>query len=359
LLGRFTNENDINDEGPPEGHPPLGHLPWDTEVTEEEASWTVTTCKDKAPGADGITTRLLRAAWPSIGQSVRALYEGSLKHRHFPEIFKLAEVILLPKPGRDQSTAKGWRPIALLSCLGKGLERLVAKRMAHTALERQAIPRQLFGALPKRSANDLVACVVHDIEHTLKMRQKAVLVTLDVQGAFDAVLYERLLKRMRNMGWPEHAIIWIRSFLRGRSARVRFDSGITEPRQLECGLPQGSPLSPILFLFYMAELVAGNNRRFGYADDLAILGTGPTLDVATARAQEEVDRVLRWANENAVTFDPTKAEAIYFHCPRSRQTTVPEIRIGDRTITASEEIRWLGIFLDKRLNFRRHAAEWA
>ncbi|KAI0992777.1 hypothetical protein K3495_g15408, partial [Podosphaera aphanis] len=37
LLGRFTNENDINDEGPPEGHPPLGHLPWDTEVTEEEA----------------------------------------------------------------------------------------------------------------------------------------------------------------------------------------------------------------------------------------------------------------------------------------------------------------------------------
>ncbi|KAI1002277.1 hypothetical protein K3495_g5927 [Podosphaera aphanis] len=206
LLGRFKNENDITDEEAPENYPLMEYLPWDTEVTEQEARWAATACKDKAPGADGITTRLLRAAWPSIGHNARALNEGSLKNRHFPEIFKLAEVILVPKPSRDHRTAKGWRPIALISCLGKGLEILVAKRMAHTALERNVIPRQLFGALLNRFANDLVACVIHDIEHTLQMRQTAELVTLDVQGAYHAVLHERLLKRMRNMGLPEHIL---------------------------------------------------------------------------------------------------------------------------------------------------------
>ncbi|KAI1003926.1 hypothetical protein K3495_g4282 [Podosphaera aphanis] len=107
----------------------------------------------------------------------------------------------------------------------------------------------------------------------------------------------------------------------------------------------------------MAELVAGSNWRFGYADDVAILGIGPTPADAAARAQEVVDRVLVWANENAVTFDPTKAEAAYFLGKRSRHTTLPEIRMGNHTIQASEEVRWLGIFLDKSLNFRRHAAE--
>ncbi|KAI0998079.1 hypothetical protein K3495_g10111 [Podosphaera aphanis] len=86
---------------------------------------------------------------------------------------------------------------------------------------------------------------------------------------------------------------------------------------------------------------------------------GPTPEDAAARAQEEVDRVFGWANKNAVTFDPTKAEAVYFLDKRSRHTTLPEIRMGNHTIQASEEIRWLGTFLDKSLNFRRHAAEWA
>lgn len=201
LLARFTSENDIEvNADPTAAEPETDHLPWMIEVTEEEAKWVATSCQDKAPGADNITVRLLRAAWPAIGQAVRALYEGSLRYKHFPTIFKLAEVILIPKPGRDFSTAKGWRPIALLSCLGKGLERLVAKRIAHTALISQKVPQQLIGALPGRSANDLVVCLVHDVEHTLSLRHKAVLVTLDVQGAFDATLHGRLLRRMKGMG---------------------------------------------------------------------------------------------------------------------------------------------------------------
>lgn len=243
LLARFTSENDIEvNADPTAAEPETDHLPWMIEVTEEEAKWVATSCQDKAPGADNITVRLLRAAWPAIGQAVRALYEGSLRYKHFPTIFKLAEVILIPKPGRDLSTAKGWRPIALLSCLGKGLERLVAKRIAHTALSSQKVPQQLIGALPGRLANDLVACLVHDVEHTLSLRHKAVLVTLDVQGAFDATLHGRLLRRMKGMGWAPETIDWTASFPQGRSARVRYEGRATDEVILECGLPQGSPL---------------------------------------------------------------------------------------------------------------------
>ncbi|KAI1000259.1 hypothetical protein K3495_g7939 [Podosphaera aphanis] len=76
LLARFTSENDIEAiTGPTNAEPGTDHLPWTIEVTEEEAKWVATSCQDKAPGADNITVRLLRAAWPAIGQAVRALYE--------------------------------------------------------------------------------------------------------------------------------------------------------------------------------------------------------------------------------------------------------------------------------------------
>lgn len=230
--------------------------------------------------------------------------------------------------------------------------------MAHTALSSHKIPQQLIGALPGRSANDPVACLVHNVEHSLSLRHKAVSVTLDVQGAFDATLHGRLLRRMKEVGWAPETIHWTASFLQGRSARVRYEGGVTDAINLECGLPQGSPLSPILFLLYMAEVASGSNWRFGYADDLAVLGIGATAAEAAEAAQREVDTILAWAEENAVALDPAKADVLYFLGPRARPTDLLPITIGNVAIQESETVRWLGVFLDRGLTFRNHVAEW-
>ena len=164
------------------------------------------------------------------------------------KVFKLAKVILLSKANRDLSKAKGWRPIALLSFLGKGLDGLFASRMTHMALSNNAILQQLFGALSSRSTNDIVSCVIRDVEHAIQKKEKAVLVTLDLQGAFDTVLHAWLLQRMNEIGWQEPAISWTKSFLQELSASVRREDGVIDPILLECVLPQGSPLSQIIFL---------------------------------------------------------------------------------------------------------------
>ena len=116
-----------------------------------------------SPGADGISVELLAACWNTLGLRATHLFRACLRLGYHPACFKLAEVVFLPKNGRDPSSVKGWRPIALLSCLGKGLERLLAKRMSHLAVTWEIVGRQQFGALPKRSAIDLVSCVVHDM----------------------------------------------------------------------------------------------------------------------------------------------------------------------------------------------------
>ncbi|KAF7557551.1 hypothetical protein G7Z17_g571 [Cylindrodendrum hubeiense] len=197
------------------------------------------------------STTIIRACWPVIGDYIRWLYERCLCLGHHPKAFKGAEVIMIPKPGkRDLSSPRAWRPISLLSCLGKGLERLIARRLAFIAIDRKVLHKNQAGALTKRSAVDLVAALIHDIESALARGLVVTLVTMDIQGAFDTVLRNRLLQRLRQQGWPELLVRWMASFMTDRTARVHFQDAITLSSALECGLPQGSPVSPILFLLY-------------------------------------------------------------------------------------------------------------
>ena len=79
---------------------------------------------------------------------------------------------------------------------------------------------------------------------------------------------------MRLQGWSIAILRMVQHFLTDRSVRVRLEGETTEPLPLDCGTPQGSPLSPLLYLLYLAELLNQNRElRFGYADDLALVRT--------------------------------------------------------------------------------------
>ncbi|XP_044716565.1 reverse transcriptase (RNA-dependent DNA polymerase) domain-containing protein [Hirsutella rhossiliensis] len=130
-----------------------------------------------SPGPDSITVQMLKAVWHIIGSHVQRLYEGCLTIGHHPKPFREAEVVMITKPGRrNLSTPRAWRPISLLSCLGKGLERLIARRLAWASVHYGVLHSQQAGALPKRSAVDLVAALLHDIEEAFARGQVATLI---------------------------------------------------------------------------------------------------------------------------------------------------------------------------------------
>ncbi|KAI1004634.1 hypothetical protein K3495_g3577 [Podosphaera aphanis] len=154
-------------------------IPWINDISDEEVRTCTIGSGNTAPGADGVSVELLEVCLKTIGPHTTKLFGACLQLGTHPTCFKLAEFVLLPKPNRDLTSIKGWRPIAILSCLGKGLERLLAKRMAHLAGVYDVVGHQKFGALPKRSATDLVSCVVHDVEAS-SQGWAAIFVTLDV-----------------------------------------------------------------------------------------------------------------------------------------------------------------------------------
>lgn len=183
---------------------------------------------------------------------------------------------------------------------------------------------------------DLVAALVHEIEAALLQGRVATFTAADVQGAFDTVMRNRQMLRMRQQGWPDQVVQWVGSFMKGRAARVRLQETLTEMLPLTCGLPQGSPASPILFLLYTEPMYRiGQSRpeaiqqsvkqtvycfgqRFGYADDIGMLQVADTLGESAKMATADLAALIDWGKENAVTFDPDKTEVMHFSRRRVR-----------------------------------------
>ena len=131
------------------------------------------------------------------------------------------------------------------------------------------ISPQHAGAIPTRSAADLTAAFTHDTEAAWARGLHVMMDTMDVQGAFEALLKNKLFQRVAKQGWPPAVITLINSFLTDRQFQVRLGETTTPLHNVRCGTPQGSPLSPVLYTLYLAELLnADTKHRFGYADDV-------------------------------------------------------------------------------------------
>jgi hypothetical protein len=226
VLGCFNNVDDLP-EDPLENWTGSGHLPWDPSVSLEEVEKNTIGVTSTSPGTDRITVRLLKACWAYLREPLHGLY-----NRCLPSPFSHAL-----GGWRKWPYYRKWaRKISPLSALGAQLPSSLAfpkasnefaRRLAWTAIACGVISPQHGGALPKRSTMDLVAAFTHDVEAALAQGRKVTMVTMDVQGALDALLRRRLLKRMMEHGFPLALIHLIESFLSDRSIRVRLEKTTT------------------------------------------------------------------------------------------------------------------------------------
>lgn len=366
ILGRFSADDDL-DYDPLYNWDGAGNLVWEQTVSLEEVEQSTISVSSTSPGTDRVTVRLLKACWEHVKHAIHGLFSRCLALDYFPQTWKLAEVAMLPKVGKkDKTSVRSWRPIALLSCISKGLERVIAKRVAWTALTSGILSPQHGGALPKRSAMDLVAAFTHDVESAMALGMEVTMITMDVQGAFDALLAKRLLARMTRQGWPLPLLRLVRSFLTDRKVRVRLEKTTTPHYGVECGTPQGSPLSPVLYMLYLAELLTQDpTLRFGYADDINLYRATHSLDNNVRLLANDVRSILAWGTANKIAFAPEKLEMI--HLTKKSGNHAPSCIVNDNLtihpITTAPKtgeqpaLRWLGVWFDRKLTFKRHVSE--
>ena len=110
------------------------------------------------------------------------MYSGCLTCGYHPQALKASTVIALPKPGRDHRSPRSFRLISLLSVLGRGFERIVARRLAHRAVTNKIIPEKYLGALSLHSTADLTVILTDEVERTFADGKYLSVLTLDIKG---------------------------------------------------------------------------------------------------------------------------------------------------------------------------------
>lgn len=349
----------------------LYNYPLPCEEWTEIVDWEVTEAlriapPDKAPGEDGIPNRVLKAAVIVLTPTLTNIFNASVRLKYCPTQFKKSITVALRKPGKDDySQPKSYRPIALMNTFGKILDTILARRIQEYAERHSLLPQTHTGGRKQSSCEHGIHLLMEKIHTSWRKNKVASLLLLDVSGAFDNVSHERLLHNMRKRKLPMEIINWIASYLTDRVTCIKLFEGISETFDIATGIPQGSPLSPILYLFYNADLIElGRSSELvtGYIDDTSFLVEGSTTESTTRRLEVLHCKADEWARQHASVFAYQKYELVHFVHKNDRRKIGNRdcpVDLGpkdgkERVIAPTTHARYLGVILDSELNSMEH-----
>lgn len=305
----------------------------------------------KSPGFDLITGKVLQEL-PSICiKYLTFIYNAILKLRYFPTQWKLSQIIMILKPGKDAETVDSYRPISLLPTLSKVFEKLLLKRLNPIIEDKKIIPSHQFGFRNYHATIEQVHRIVNKIHQTFEERKYCSAVFLDISQAFDKVWHKGLLYKIKKM-LPYHFFEIIESYLSQRYFYVNHKNEFSEILEIQAGVPQGSVLGPLLYLLFTSDLPKGPNTMLAtFADDTAILATNENPIYASNMIQFNLNLMQTWFEKWKLKANETKSIHVTFSL---RKDNCPTVHLNNVSIPQANDVKYLGIHLDRRLNWQKH-----
>ena len=178
--------------------------------------------------------------------AVNHIINLSILQSTFPTMWKQAKVVPLLKKG-DTLTPKNYSPVSLLPIFSKILERVVFNQMVRYLDSNNLIQPNHHGSRQGHStATALIQMYDRWVEEVDDGNMVGVMM-IDLSAAFDMVDHDILLKKLDLFGLDEMSLLWIKSYLSGRSQSVFIDGCLSPPLGIECGVPQCSILVPLMY----------------------------------------------------------------------------------------------------------------
>jgi len=258
-------------------------------------------------------------------------------------------ITLIPKAGSN-----GVRPISLLSCYLKLMEKMVYARLQWFVESRHILPDIQFGFRPDRSCLDGLAVLFSDIHRGFDKEKIRDAAFLDIKGAFDNVIPNILIQNLRDIGIPAHLRRFIYNLVSERQVFFVADGALTGPFFSHKGTPQGSTLSPILFDIYLKDIEKHLHRDTNillYADDIVIYSASRSPQAAHNSIQASLDQISIFLRNRGLDLSPKKSQMLVFSKRRSPFITPPLKILGIEMPTVSS-VRFLGILLNPKFQVR-------
>jgi hypothetical protein len=294
--------------------------------------------KRSAPGLSGHTWTLIKWTWEADPKRIMDLLKACLNTGHHPRLWKEAVVCVIPKPGRaDYTLAKNFRPISLLECLGKLLEKVITKLIYRDMSTHDLVPTTQFGGQNALSTLDVGLTLLHNIQAAHQSGFRTGILLFDIQGFFDNINHDQLVKVFTDLGFAPELVSWCKLFLEDQTVQLKFNGQTSDPFDFETGTPQGSPVSPVLSIIYTLPLLHKMKKwaksTLGmYIDDRVIFACGHEWKQIEDVMCKGYSKCAEWLTRAGLNIEPDKSELMFFRRHSKRSDPPPYTHLPNHAL---------------------------
>lgn len=326
-------------------------------VSEIEVHEVLSKIKCKSVGVDEIPIYFIKLVFPYISDFVLHLVNYILTSSSFPQDWKTARVVPIPKSKNVQGP-EDLRPISILPAISKIVEVILKNQiLEHTS---SLICDTQYAFRRGHSTTHLLLRATDLIRLNLNEGKVNVLISLDISKAFNSINFSLLINKLRHtFNFSLTACKLILSYLKDRTQFVSVNNFKSNLLSLYSGVPQGSVLGPLLFILYVNDLRACIDveccTTFQFADDIFLLftGRGDNLSLLENTINMCLNQFSSWASANHLTVNSTKSKALLFGMSKNASSNL-NIVLGNNIIGFVEHHKVLGVTIDNELSFSNH-----
>ena len=332
-----------------------GHFKFDVVTPEFIFDQICSFSNNKSTGIDNDCIRLLKLAAPVICHPLAYICNLSLFTSHFPAKWKVAKVTPIYKDG-DKSDVSNYRPISVLPILSKILERVVHDQLYNYLTCNNILHPCQSGFRCNHSTSTTLIDVTDHILSNMNEGKVTGAIFLDLKKAFDTVSHRLLLKKLHSYGITGHTLQWFESYLKNRSQAVNINSTLSDFKDINIGIPQGSILGPLLFIVFVNSLPDSVKCKcVMYADDTTLLTSSSDPVTLEFELKQNLDMVANWFKSNQLTLNIKKTKLMMFGTWQnlSKFKNI-SLTYDDNDIEIVDKFKYLGVVFDPHLSWSEH-----
>ena len=307
-----------------------------------------------APGPDMFSYDVWKQVHRSCPALLTKLLSPLMHYGHHPGSLKKANGIVLDKPGKaSYDTPASFRVIVLLETLSKVLERVIASRLSLLARHVGLFHPHQTGSLPGLSTLDATSTLTHEVRLLQRLGSKASSLFLDIKGGFDNVDPGQLTSSLRAEGVHKYLTAWVGSFLTNHMCKLLFQGSPRIFSPVAVGTPQGSPISPLLFVIYVSPLhpVIPEGIVVSYVDDFVVTVSSSSHRRNVQLLQGHYRSLCRIAAPRGLAFSVPKTELIHWRTLQERSPpSKAGVRLDDLYFSPKDTVRWPGYWFTPSLS---------
>ena len=313
---------------------------------------------NKATGIDQISCKFIKISAPIISATLTYLFNQTIDQCSFPNEWKTARVSPLYKNG-DNTLPENCRPISVLSCISKVMERLLYNQLYNYLNENGLLSENEFGFRKGHSTSTALLDCTNEWYINMDRKLLNLVVFIDLKKAFDTVDHGILLRKLELYGIGGNALKLITSYLHDRSQLCQVNGSISSKREITCGVPQGSILGPLLFLVYVNDLpqCLDKARPRLFADDTNLTASGRNISDVESIMNSELAKLKEWLIANKLSLNVAKTEYMIIgskSMTNKIKDTEVNIKIDNMNIKQVFECKTLGINVDQHLSWKNN-----